>query len=181
MPDIIQQVIDLFALIRQHSPASNNWLRRRVSGPRVAVDDHVRRLAGAILAQSRDTDDKEARGLEEELRHLQRMIHHDLWDPEQGVAAALWRLRGKTMFGVTALLGVGVADVQDGDIVVVSSQFFRPLILRPQQNSASTGRSEERFRLVGFAYIGGLMADGCEDYALAAELSLYESKTFAVC
>lgn len=74
--------------------------------------------------------------------------------PDDAFVQLLLKLRGKSIFETMFdNIGISVADVEDGDVVVTCPPFDRPLVLRSQ----GPDRSEKVFRLVGLSYIDGAM------------------------
>ena len=80
----------------------------------------------------------------------------------QTILRSARKLPGKVLFVTeSGCLGVGVSAVEDGDIVVVPPQVKQPLLLR--QDPSDTPKSKNYYRMVGTAYVDGVMTGECLD------------------
>lgn len=111
----------------------------------------------------------------------QRRSHEGLLDDlaltcEQAVQT----LKGKTLFTTDGgLLGIGVGAINDGDILILAPEVKFPLLLRPKDR-VSTDGVRGQHRLVGTAYVDGVMAPLSLDPDVDAEVSQLEVKVFDI-
>ncbi len=77
--------------------------------------------------------------------------------------------------------GITGADMEDGDELVLSGNFMAPLVLRPTivDNPGFDGE-EPQFRMVGFAYVDGVMDNDCLDAELVMEILGQQSQAFSI-
>jgi hypothetical protein len=163
--EISRQVAKLLDQFRSQEPQRPN-----------RFDTSLVELWRILLAHHSSVREEHADRLLDDLESLQTS---DSQPNMKGVigqlARAMRRLRGKTIFEVQGLIGISVTDVESGDLVILPYQVSRPVILRP-----STAGSEDRFLLVGFAYIQGIMRDESANLSLASELLATESRTYVI-
>jgi len=83
------------------------------------------------------------------------------------------KVAGKALIKAGGCLGICSNDVRDGDLVVLPSVLDCPLILRREQTLAARRTSYSRglyYRIVGFAYIGGICEDKGRDDDIIARI-----------
>jgi hypothetical protein len=101
-------------------------------------------------------------------------------DPTVVSEGAVRKLRGKTLFTTEGgLLGIGVSAINDGDILILAPEVEFPLLLRPKDR-VSTDGVRGQHRLVGTAYVDGVMMPLSLDPDVDAEVSQLEVKVFNV-
>lgn len=93
---------------------------------------------------------------------------------------AVRTLKGKTLFTTEGgLLGIGVGAINDGDILILAPEVEYPLLLRPKDR-VSTDGVRGQHRLVGTAYVDGVMMPLSLDPDVDAEVSRLEVKVFDI-
>ncbi|KAI4869753.1 HET-domain-containing protein [Hypoxylon rubiginosum] len=99
-----------------------------------------------------------------------RPIGNHCWAMIEDVAEDL---RGKTLF-VTAggCFGIGVGDIKDGDLVTIPPQTRAPMVLTRESNISTNGA--EYYRIVGTAYVDGIMKGEFLDADLAVTIEKQE-------
>lgn len=99
-------------------------------------------------------------------------------DDLQWLETRLRALRGKVVFTAMGHTGLTVGDVAEHDELVVADGFGLPAVLR---STGSKGSDEEEFKLVGLAYLNGMMTGEFEDPDLIDEILRLEKRTYHVC
>lgn len=80
------------------------------------------------------------------------------------------KIQGKTIFMLAnGCFGIGGCDIEDGDVVTLPLKGGTPLVLR-RENEIDNGESLEYYRMVGNAYVDGVMEGESLDTELVAEL-----------
>lgn len=105
-------------------------------------------------------------------------------DEQHEVRRCLRRLPGKTVFSTPACtMGITVAAVQDGDVVVTSGAVSSPMILRLEEGErrSAFGREQiQAYRLVSPAYVDGIMDNDCMDGATIEEIRKKRLEDFII-
>lgn len=99
---------------------------------------------------------------------------HPLWLVEEMIL----RPAGKTVFTAMGCIGVTVGDLAENDEIVIGGVFYRPAVLR---KAGGKGAQVQEFKLVGFAYLDGVMNNEFEDPELVNEILQLETRTFDIC
>jgi hypothetical protein len=106
---------------------------------------------------------------------------------------AVLGLCGKTLFVTSlGLLGIGAGVVWDGDEVILSNDFVHPVVIRrrtekdslvaEKKEKGGDGKRDEdgSHRMLGFAYVDGLMSNDCELDELVKEALRKDVETFYI-
>lgn len=169
---LAQSLLGTLDAARARSPGAHRGLSRALMAH--AVDAAVRALPAAEME----------RRLYDILRLGASGAAPEAWPGEAIVTTAhIVRLRGKTLFTTsTGCLGVVGAEAAVGDEVVVTGAVMWPMVLRKARLAAGgAGGTGRAFKLIGQAYVDGLMDDECEDPSLIQGVLSVNSVPVDIC
>ncbi|KAI0169922.1 HET-domain-containing protein [Hypoxylon sp. FL1284] len=107
---------------------------------------------------------------------LERPVGNHCWAMMEDVARDV---AGRTLFVTEGgCFGIGAAEVRVGDLVVVPPQTRAPMVLTREADSSTD--EAEYYRMVGTAYVDGVMKMECFDAELAATIENGEMKEFLI-
>ncbi|OIW24626.1 hypothetical protein CONLIGDRAFT_101104 [Coniochaeta ligniaria NRRL 30616] len=186
---ILLQVIDLLVLIDDMDPAileTQPWQNIRAQARSNLSDRLVQVLLDVDLFLVSTSCHKfldELHRLLESLRVTGAKVpateHElDLNDEVWRVENWLLNLRHKAVFVTMGCIGITVGDMCESDEIVVPDGFVQPAVLRRTMSEESDA---EEFKLVGFAYVDGVMDNEFEDPELVTEILQRERRIYNVC